>query len=76
MDVLDALACTNPRIGLLRDEQQDFLDQLMDNKKLRSYDLPHQVLKDVKLRPYQHMGVDWLAFLNKFNLHGILCDGI
>lgn len=26
------------------------------------------------LRPYQQAGVDWLAFLRRFGLHGILCD--
>lgn len=27
------------------------------------------------LRPYQRDGVSWLAFLAKYQLHGILCDG-
>jgi TATA-binding protein-associated factor len=27
------------------------------------------------LRAYQQDGVNWLAFLHKYNLHGILCDG-
>src|SRR5690606_32565986 len=26
------------------------------------------------LRSYQQEGVNWLAFLNKYHLHGILCD--
>jgi TATA-binding protein-associated factor len=58
----------------IKEEQQEFLDQLMDNRKLHAYELPDSVLLDVKLRPYQQMGVNWLAFLKKFNLHGILCD--
>lgn len=29
---------------------------------------------DATLRSYQKEGVNWLAFLNKYNLHGILCD--
>ena len=27
-----------------------------------------------ELRPYQQEGVNWLAFLNRYNLHGVLCD--
>lgn len=27
-----------------------------------------------ELRSYQQAGVNWLAFLNKYKLHGILCD--
>ncbi|CAF0748348.1 unnamed protein product [Brachionus calyciflorus] len=65
---------SNKNILKMKLEQQDFLDQLMDNRKLKSYDLPHDILIGVKLRPYQQMGVNWLAFLKKFNLHGILCD--
>lgn len=48
------------------------------------YDLPLKVLPphfssnirqiDATLRSYQKEGVNWLAFLNKYNLHGILCD--
>jgi TATA-binding protein-associated factor len=46
----------------------------MDNRKLKPYAVPREALLDVKLRPYQQQGVNWLAFLKKFNLHGILCD--
>ncbi len=28
-----------------------------------------------ELRPYQKEGVSWLAFLNRYGLHGILGDG-
>jgi len=28
-----------------------------------------------ELRKYQQEGVNWLAFLAKYQLHGILCDG-
>ena len=28
-----------------------------------------------ELRKYQQDGVNWLAFLAKYQLHGILCDG-
>ncbi len=37
--------------------------------------LPPGVPADgVILRPYQRSGLDWLAFLNRYGLHGILCD--
>ena len=29
---------------------------------------------NAELRSYQQDGVNWLAFLNKYGLHGILCD--
>jgi TATA-binding protein-associated factor len=73
-DSLNQIAASNQNIMRMKVEQQDFLDQLMDNRKLKPYQLPHEVLINVKLRPYQQMGVNWLAFLKKFNLHGILCD--
>ncbi len=64
----------NPRILQIKHDQQDFLDQLMDNTKLKPYELPEEILVGVNLRSYQQMGVNWLNFLKKFNLHGILCD--
>ena len=30
---------------------------------------------NAELRKYQQDGVNWLAFLAKYQLHGILCDG-
>ena len=74
MDSLSQITLTNENIFKMKLEQQDFLDQLMDNRKLKAYELPLDVLINVKLRPYQQMGINWLAFLKKFNLHGILCD--
>ena len=74
LDTLTQITLTNENILRMKLEQQDFLDQLMDNRKLKAYELPFDVLINVKLRPYQQMGINWLAFLKKFNLHGILCD--
>lgn len=71
LNSLDEIAAKNENIRLMREEQQGFLDQLMDQSKLKSYGLPDGIFIDVKLRPYQQSGVDWLAFLKKFNLHGI-----
>ena len=45
----------------------------MHPNSICSYDIPIKINAD--LRKYQKDGVNWLAFLNKYNLHGILCDG-
>jgi TATA-binding protein-associated factor len=56
-----------------RDEERKFLAQLLDSSKVENYEIPVQI--NAELRKYQQEGVNWLAFLNKFHLHGILCDG-
>ncbi|KAG0337819.1 TATA-binding protein-associated factor mot1, partial [Podila horticola] len=55
-----------------RQEEREFLMQLLDSKKLQPYSIPIKIKAD--LRKYQQEGVNWLAFLNKYQLHGILCD--
>ncbi|KAK6465367.1 transcriptional accessory protein [Scheffersomyces coipomensis] len=55
-----------------RDRERDFIQQMMDPSKIKSFDLP--VTIRATLRKYQQEGVNWLAFLNKYHLHGILCD--
>lgn len=55
-----------------RDRERDFIQQMMDPTKIKSFDLP--VTIKATLRKYQQEGVNWLAFLNKYHLHGILCD--
>ncbi|XP_033118487.1 TATA-binding protein-associated factor 172-like [Anneissia japonica] len=49
-----------------------FLEQLLDSSKLENYRVP--VAIKAELRKYQQDGINWLAFLNKYKLHGILCD--
>jgi hypothetical protein len=56
-----------------RDEERQFLTQLLDGSKVETYDMP--VTIKAELRKYQQDGVNWLAFLAKYQLHGILCDG-
>lgn len=56
-----------------RDEERQFLTQLLDGSKVEPYQIPVHV--EAELRPYQQDGVNWLAFLAKYQLHGILCDG-
>lgn len=55
-----------------RDRERDFIQQMMDPSKITSFEVP--VAIKAKLRNYQQEGVNWLAFLNKYRLHGILCD--
>ncbi|KAJ2741712.1 TATA-binding protein-associated factor mot1 [Coemansia sp. BCRC 34301] len=55
-----------------RDHERRFLAQLMDSTKLEPFRIP--VTVNATLRKYQQEGVDWLAFLNKYELHGVLCD--
>ncbi|XP_018022438.1 TATA-binding protein-associated factor 172 isoform X2 [Hyalella azteca] len=51
---------------------REFLKQLMDGKRAHHYPLPVRV--SCELRQYQQAGVNWLAFLRDFGVHGILCD--
>ncbi|UZJ56627.1 hypothetical protein CBS101457_005947 [Exobasidium rhododendri] len=57
---------------LKREEERRFLSQLLDGNKVEKYDIPVEI--DAQLRKYQQDGVSWMAFLAKFQLHGILCD--
>ena len=54
--------------------QRQFVEQLMGERPLEHYEVPARI--NTPLRTYQQQGIDWLAFLNKFNLHGVLCDDV
>ena len=56
-----------------RDEERQFLVQLIDGSKIDDYELSVPI--KAELRKYQKEGISWMAFLAKFQLHGILCDG-
>ncbi|KAF2975246.1 hypothetical protein EK904_009119 [Melospiza melodia maxima] len=56
----------------MKAKERHFLEQLLDGKKLENYEIPVPI--KAELRKYQQDGVNWLAFLNKYKLHGILCD--
>lgn len=59
--------------GLSRNaEDLQFLEQLLDNSHIEDYKLCTEL--KVTLRRYQQEGINWLAFLKRFKLHGILCD--
>ncbi|XP_045827656.1 TATA-binding protein-associated factor BTAF1 isoform X1 [Trifolium pratense] len=53
-------------------EDLHFLEQLLDNSHIEDYKLCTEL--KVTLRRYQQEGINWLAFLKRFKLHGILCD--
>ncbi|CCX05040.1 Similar to Probable helicase mot1; acc. no. O43065 [Pyronema omphalodes CBS 100304] len=55
-----------------RDRERKFIAQMLDVHKVEPFELPVAIKAD--LRSYQQEGVNWLAFLNKYHLHGILCD--
>jgi TATA-binding protein-associated factor len=55
-----------------RERERDFLKQLLSPNTIPDYDVPVPIAAE--LRSYQQAGVNWLAFLNKYKLHGILCD--
>lgn len=55
-----------------RDRERTFIAQLLDPKKVEPFQLP--VAIKAELRSYQADGVNWLNFLRKYHLHGILCD--
>ncbi|KAL5998886.1 btaf1 RNA polymerase II, B-TFIID transcription factor-associated [Asimina triloba] len=53
-------------------EDAQFLEQLLDNSHINDYKLSAEL--KVELRRYQQEGINWLSFLKRFKLHGILCD--
>ncbi|KAI4093772.1 MAG: hypothetical protein LQ344_002675 [Seirophora lacunosa] len=55
-----------------RDRERKFISQMLDARKVEPFTVP--VAIKAELRSYQQEGVNWLAFLNRFHLHGILCD--
>ena len=55
-----------------RDRERKFISQMLDIHKIDPFQVP--VAIKAELRSYQQEGVNWLAFLNRYHLHGILCD--
>jgi TATA-binding protein-associated factor len=64
-----------PELLQQKEREQQFLEQLLYGSTLTPYSLPITLKEGLQLRKYQQEGVNWLAFLKKYNLHGILCDG-
>ena len=55
-------------------EERQFMSQLIGNKQIEDFKFPEGVVINAELRKYQKEGVNWLAFLTRYGLHGILCD--
>ena len=53
---------------------EDFLEQLADFDKIEDVALPASLRPGILFRPYQRQGFNWLAFLHRFGLNGILAD--
>lgn len=62
----------SPELLKGRERERKFITQMLDPKKVEDFPIPVSI--NAELRPYQQDGVNWLAFLNRYNLHGILCD--
>ncbi len=52
----------------------EFLLKLQDFSRIEEVPLPVNMKADVVLRAYQHHGLNWLAFMQRFGLNGILAD--
>lgn len=61
-----------PALAARKAKERQFVDELTNVKNLQDYPIPVQV--NAELRSYQMDGIKWLAFLNRYKLHGILCD--
>lgn len=57
-----------------RTEARAFLGQLLGTHPRSHYEMPVPIGDGVTLRKYQQECLDWLAFLNRYGLHGALCD--
>lgn len=55
-----------------KSRDSEFLECLFSPKKIPNFAVPAAI--DAELRSYQQSGVNWLWFLNKYKLHGILAD--
>ncbi|KAI9096118.1 hypothetical protein DFS34DRAFT_154547 [Phlyctochytrium arcticum] len=55
-----------------RKEERKFIGQLVGSEKVEDFQIPVPI--KAELRSYQKEGINWLAFLNRYGLHGILCD--
>ncbi|KAG9004846.1 TATA-binding protein-associated factor mot1 [Tulasnella sp. JGI-2019a] len=62
----------SPELLQKRALERQFLAQLLDGSKVEPYKIPITI--NAELRKYQQEGVNWLAFLAKYQLHGVLCD--
>jgi TATA-binding protein-associated factor len=63
----------SPEMIKQKEDERKFMGQLVGSERVEDFSLNVDIAAE--LRPYQKDGVNWLAFLNRYGLHGILCDG-
>jgi superfamily II DNA or RNA helicase len=56
------------------DSYSRFLAQLADFEQIPDVPLPDSLRPGISFRPYQKQGFNWLAFLHRFGLNGVLAD--
>ena len=67
------LSVLPPRLASEIESSREFLSQLQGpSSDLLDFKPPCPI--NAELRPYQQEGLNWLAFLRRFDLHGALCD--
>lgn len=65
----------NPTLYTKIQEEYKNIEMLLDNKAITTYKISDTVLiPEIKLRDYQIEGIQWMNFIFKFNLGGILAD--
>lgn len=64
------------RLGSIRQSEvyADFLAKLHDFERIEEVPLPENLRPTIRLRTYQQHGLNWLAFLQRYTLNGILAD--
>ncbi|KNE58743.1 hypothetical protein AMAG_04297 [Allomyces macrogynus ATCC 38327] len=55
-----------------RQSERQFIGQLLGTSTVEPYHVPVEI--KAELRKYQQDGINWMMFLNRYQLHGILCD--
>lgn len=61
-----------PHLVAEKAQERRFLEQLLNPRSIPDTVLTIKVAAE--LRSYQQQGLNWLDFLNRYQLHGVLCD--
>lgn len=64
----------DPMLVAQKREERRFIGQLIGTEQVEDFEIPDRIVK-AELRRYQQEGINWLAFLARYGMHGILCDG-
>ncbi|KAI9019731.1 SNF2 family N-terminal domain-containing protein [Hyaloraphidium curvatum] len=63
----------DPELIRQKKEERRFIGQLIGTEQVEDFEIPAGIIK-AELRRYQQEGVNWLGFLGRYGMHGILCD--